>query len=672
MATLEGVRALTNADTATEEEESPGILRSFARGAIQSPANMQGTAEFMLGRPFASSPDLPGEEGLSEPEKLRGLLLQRSGIPEPTTFSGRVAEGVGQRAPLLAAGGAVGFAVGGLPGLALEIGRDVVSSTAGETARELGAGPMTQLGVEIIAAALMPKTIVRDGIKPSAAARPRAHRDARLKEIAKKYDVSVRKVRQAERAVVERLEVDPTTKRPKIEEALDLLRKSKTEFPDPSRTTTTTQALGEDAGQNFTALDKAISRSSPEVSSRIQGVRGAVKTDLIDEITGMAPTGRSGGISESAGRVIEFADAAEVRAWNAVPFDDLPITTSRPLKAAYRALAENPAERQFIPRAGRAIRDLSDEVNARDLQTIASDLKQTIRSARKPGAHPDAIQIARRAKRLLDPVQREIDSMPDPPGGLYSLARKTTKAKHALLQEDSKAYKALTEFDDPEKQVKTLLGARRNIKETRLAREILEHDKEGLSNLRASFYVHLFGDNLDELNPKRALNLLNKGNTRDVYVEVFGRDQVKHMEKVLKRFKQGITTNSGTPAAAHTTGSNLVEETIFRSTEAAVSPVQNAKAVVARKLGRFLQSNINENALVRELVVRKDPAIDLLELPRPQDINKWMAAWNSTIEAARRSANALAGRAGAAVPVAAGGALPIGTSVDAPAPRGAR
>ena len=119
-----------------------GVLEDFGIGLRRGPVGLMNLTRELQGRDTVDpNLDVAGLLPTSDAPQQR--------LPEATTPGGRIAQGVGEQvlpmallSPLAAAGGAGGATMDALLNL--------LGATAGETAREQGAGPMGQFAADVV------------------------------------------------------------------------------------------------------------------------------------------------------------------------------------------------------------------------------------------------------------------------------------------------------------------------------------------------------------------------------------------------------------------------------------------------------------------------------------------------------------------------------------------
>ncbi|GEM_PF-4971230 len=629
------------------------------RGLVQFPADVQSMAELGLGRPLGAGAEELRERLTGPRPNFQGPLLRDNSfltadILPPETFAGKFGEHIGRSLPFVAMSSPVAVAARGPVGLAFEVGSDLLAVTAGSVARASDSSEATAVGVEILTAAMTPgvavSTVSRRGAKQTARGvrRVRGRAVAEMMQdpandavdtvptetaarIAKDYGLDVEDVSKAISEAKRRMGRDPAGGERVLDRAVEEVEEVIRDFPDPDARPGTVAALGDEGNQNLSSMQKSLASNDTDFSADMDGIRKVVQADLQEQLDRLLPNGGMDGAKRNFDEIEQLLDAEEQLAWSRVLPGESIIIDTRRMKAS-ADMAENRAAGfdARVPDEVRVIRALPDQITLDQFQGIRSNALMTNRVARRGG------EVSQFKANNLDPIlkalNRELDELPEDAGSAaYRHALSVTKRNKDLLAPDSPYVVAFSEMSQSHRAVRKILGAKDPAAEARKAVGFFSNapDGEGLTNLRAVFTEHVFGDDLSRVTPRSVLVELRKN--RNVYTEVFGEEALGEFEKLVRKIQVSKRTSAGTPGAAFQTGSNVnpFVEALFSTAEAAIDPVQStARKGIRRMLERDVKSNRNVALVLREML--KDPELFVRMMKSDDDraVARWIVEWN--------------------------------------------
>lgn len=655
MASYSSVVASMKNEKAEGSEGRPGVLKSFARGLMQSPGSVEGLADFMRGRP-----NQPGivDPRISRSQESMQIGAKLSGIAPPTTYGERVAERMGISAPLAIAGAPGAGAAAGLKGVGFDVIADVVGNMFGQGAEDVGFGPTGQMIAALPAALIAPNTaagaagaVARKGsrafqsslertAKRTAAEAGEGLADvdrAALRAYAKKYGIEQKYVLEAASEWQRRFPRDPTGGTKGRDDVVAALEETNRLFPDPNLRPTTAQSIGDLGGENVAAMERSLAQNDLDFSASIAGRKKAVIEDLEKQFENMLPNGSYSRAQEASEAAWDRAKQAEREAWANVPLREIPNSLTARLKSVAASLKTKGAGRQYVPDEVGVIEDYGVSVSATELQALRSELMDTARAAKRFGASDDVRRKAMRVAPLLREVNRMIDEFPEEGGQLYKAARDLTRQNAEMFPPDSVAVSGLSQITDANKFVRGLRSSKDPVGEMSRARRIVEQEPGGSEGLERALIDELFDQELGNATPRSVLTKIRRH--RGMYEAGLGKEKLAEVEDMAKKISIASRGIAGTAAATRATASGLQPFALmFSAAEAITSPTAAASKGLGAVLGsiaRNTRTSIERNGIARELLLDTDMAIKLSKMPAPEAVPAWIKNWDKIVARSR-------------------------------------
>lgn len=652
-----------------EDQRTPGILASLARGLAKSP----------VFRVPVSDAEVPSKPGFEAPpsamtdERYEQLRRERFGPPPnhveirpPETLGERAAHRVGESLPIIAGGALLGApAVATASGmsvpaaLATEMAVGTAATGVGATVEEATGSPAAGITAELASGGMLvnPLRVTRNVRRAvvsgsEGAAQTLAERLTAKLGIPVDAETAARAASELKRKLARG--VDEPEKY--IDRSIDKLGQAIGDFDDV--TPSMGQVLSEEGGENLASLELSYARADQDYAREALGRRLDVREKLADDFEAARPKGTVGGLLDAYHEAQAEAIRAERTAWGAVPMAEIPRIDTTGLKRAVAELRGGPkASRQYIPNEASVIDEFYGAEPITEIQALRSELLDTQRAAARFGASDELRRKAKRVQPLLDAIQDELDKLPEMSGGhyraaseAYQAARRATAENRSRFSRSSSAVRALEERTDP----KSIVGAIRNAKdpagEARRIVGIVSDQEGGLDDLRSIFVDDLFGEALGDKTARAMSNAIER--KRDVYVEVFGEDGVRFLEEIVRRQRIAMTGKAGTAAQAHSTGTGqaAIDQLLSLATDAR-SPMWATASKFARYVSNKALSRDEIVTLIRMATQDIRLAKVLLELPTPAAEPAWrivfdQAANRAKTHTARVAARNTAARAG--------------------------
>jgi hypothetical protein len=653
MASYEGVLELLKKEQGPVEP--PGVVSSFKRGLYRSPADVDAMANFMRGRSGDRFSQLGS--GLTFDQSL----AEASGVPEPTTYAGRVAERLGRTAPFVAASMPAIGASAASPLLALrnEVIGDVMASMAEQGADDMGAGPGIQMAAGLAAGIVAPGSVGDDTARLSKSSRvvtesaspfSKEITDAatgKAEELAKTLNVKMASMKRASSEAKRRMSSDPFGNEQFLVKGRDKLEEAKRLFPDKRSRPSTAQILNDEPA--VVGMEAALAQVDDEMRQSLAGRRKVVVADLVTEFENLLPEGSAGGVNLRAKSAYANAKAAEQADWSAVPMAQMPTIDVRGAKRIVAALRSGPPEaRKYIPSEAKFIETMPHYASAERVQALMSELLDSQRAAREFGA---ADHLRRRAKRIgpiITELRKQFDAIPANEGGAeFRRARESTRRLHELFDPEAEGFDALANLTDGRSMIRRIKSSSDPEGEAARAVRIMDQEPGGRENLARVAIDELFDEDLGARTPRSILIDIRR--KRPVYSTILGPERLALFENLLTKAQMARNNKAGTTAAVHSTGSGIGPvDILFGAAESVAEPIQGAKKL-ARYIAKSAATDREKNAILREALYDSEYWQTLIEMPEPRAVAKWMVDWDTIVarsrarEAARsglRSANA--------------------------------
>ena len=479
MLTPEQVRNLEEQHAAASAEP-PGIGASFKRGLYRSPANVLGMADSMRRR-TSMIPGVNGPEPLAQVMD-RGQIARSGVIAEPQGLLPQAAERMGMQAPLSAGSIAASGLAGGAWAVKDAVIQDLSSNVASQYAKRKGFGLFGQAVAGIVGAMVAPTRApsfltnrfgkAAQDAAEEAPAPFRTLSDSEIDKLAKQHDVKPDDMRAVAKMVQQRIQIDPITGQPKLDELVNQLDEVARIFPNPKVRPTTAQAAGKLGGGNLVAAEDAATLADPVINSRVSGIRDAVAEDLSQRWDSLVKEGSTDGALEKFAGLKATEKVAKANAWDAVPFDELP---KRPAATIVNTLESMKNDRTLLYRnvpfdVRGMIENFGDEVTARDLQDLRARLGEIAEEGLT--ATDRSVQMSAKAARdLRKVVDDQLNQLPEDGSQAYRDAIGATNRYYELFPTESKAVKAFSKYtdrsriagevlraDDPVDEIKTAIN----------------------------------------------------------------------------------------------------------------------------------------------------------------------------------------------------------------------
>lgn len=665
MLTPEQVKKL-EAQNAAASPSSPGVLRSFERGVRTAPMfQPQYAAGSMLTeKPGFTRPNWAGSEGMTD-QRYQSLLAQRNGpdysdpnvlangIAPPTNFAERVAGRLGNDSPFLVANVAGGGAASGLNTAKNLVIQFVTSDTAAQYAQDKGYGALGQFLAGIAGG-------VAGGVaanRADSAARAIAGRltgeappvtvpqlpDQEIYDIAKKYRISKRSVREAAQTALDMFIDDPTGKNPSIEEFKRAVEASAKTFKDSGTTPTSAQLAGRLGAEDIVGRESKSALADPAFRRALGGQKMAAERFLNEQWDSLVPNGSADGLIQKASTLADDLEQSKAAAWSKVNFDEIPKTSVDPLKSTLASIDQRPAYAKFIPSE---IRDMIEqapdgEISALHLQDIKARLGGIIADGKQWNASESQRAARVAAGKLQDAVTAQLKSLPEgDANSAYRAAVKATSDYYDVFNPDSVAVKSLRDLTSGDKIASRIMGSNDPLAELEASRKVLEKTPGGMDDLKAVFAEQLTEGDIEKMSIKKALKKFTSTDGEKFYRALYG-DAYEPMRDTLKGFEWARRYQGGTPANILSTKSafpHYVEKGVGWIS----SPIQSLKRApvwFAELVAGDIKTAAQQEMLIKEALRRPPLLVQLAEIPGKNasaaEVSRFIVAWKSLVAAAK-------------------------------------
>lgn len=631
MATFEETQAAIAAMEAQNAANAPGdgsgALARFGsglqRGVLTSPADVMSLQELARGGDGSQSQD------------MQSALERFSGRPEPETFAGKVGQRIGRSAPFLAAGTAAS-AIGGAGARALlsEVAADVVGGFAGQAAEESGAGFAGQFGAEMAASVAIPGMFAKNIAE--AANDPR-----KVAALAKQYKIKEEDVLRAGHFLRNKYPVDPNAQNPDrfVDIGEENLAETRRLFPDQNVRPSLRQALGEDAGAEFAALEERLaSDPNSTFGRRLAGRKLAVRLDLEQQFDELLPEGNFGQVSSGFNDIKSQMVTKTQEAWAAVDFDEIPkIPTARLKLAAKEARKRAAGISGRVPAEASVIDDLPDVITPDQLQALRSNALLTDRIARRGG------EMAQGQAPNLDPIvkalNRELDELPASGSKAYKKALRTTREMHQTFDSRSVSVALLEDQTQGRKVVSGIRESKDPKREVEKALRILDQTPNGSDAFRRAVIEEAFDDSVDALTPRSVKRKMRQ--KKDFYMAALGADRYRKTVDILDAATIARRGRAATPAAVSSVGSGIPRtpaEMLWSGIELAEAPMQGtARGIrtIWKKVSGVAKTEPERMAIVQEALLDIEFSDVLMRLPKRGQEDVWSSKFDKLVARAR-------------------------------------
>lgn len=664
MLTPEQVRKL-EAQHAAASPASPGVLRSFERGVRTAPffQPQYSTAPTLSEKPGFTRPNWAGSEGMTDQQYQSALASRRgpdysdpnvlaNGIAPPTTFAERVAGRLGSDSPFLVANAAGGAAAGLNTAKNLVISF-ITSDAASQYAQDKGYGAVGQFvaGVAGGAAGALATT------RADSAARAIAGRltgqappvsaldlpEQEIFDIAKKYRISKRSVREAAQTARDMFIDDPTGKNPSIEEFKRTVEASAKIFKESGTTPTSAQLAGRLGAEEIVGRESKAALGDPAFRRALGGQKMATERFLNEQWESLVPNGSADGIVQKAATLADDLEQAKATAWGRVDFESIPKRPIEPLKNALSKIDERPAYAKFIPGE---IREMIEQAPDGEISALhLQDIKARLGGIIADGKQWDATEAQRAARvaaaKLQDAVTDQLKALPEgEANSAYRAAVKATSDYYDVFNPDSIAVKSLRDLTSGDKIARRIMGSNDPLAELESARKVLDKTHGGMDDLKAVFAERLTGGNVETMNAKKALQMFTSTDGEKFYRALYG-DAYEPMRDTIKAFEWARRYQGGTPSNMASTGSKL-PHFVAKGIGWVSSPLQSLKRApvwVAELVTGDIKTAAQQEMLIKEALRRPELLVQLAEIPgktaTAAEVTRWVHGWKSLVAAAK-------------------------------------
>lgn len=660
-------RELRRRKMAREREAAagPGIIGAFHRGLLTSPATTMPESQ-------AVTPGKPGFERPAWSEQMpeatyQALLKQHLhdrnavDIKAPKTSGERIAQGIGQDTPFIAAGALAAplFAPAApLMAGAAEMGLGTLGSGVSRTIEEGGGGAAAQMGGEIAATAAAPLAIPWKVAKKVAA---RSAVDgmsdmaiAAAAQQAKKHGYSTEAWLRASSELKRKFARGKKDPDKFIRKASAQLGKDIDAFGE--NTPTLAQSAGEYGGNNIASLELQYAKHDQDYAADVLGQRLEVQESLDRDFSSAKPRGNIGATREGFFDAQISANQIENEAWQKVREGDAPwVWTGNSRRSVANLDKGYPVSRKYIPEEARHIRkwDYFEKLPA--IQAVRSELLDSARAGAAFNATDLAKRRSKRVQQILEPIQRSIESLGEFDDAIgfaaadYKAAREITKHNAELFSHKSAAVDALWNLAEGGPIVRRIKGAKDSVSEVKRLKSIFKEDPEAFEGIKDAAWVDLFGEQLGDKSAKRMASEF--ATKRGFYTELYGKDGADFMVEIIRRQKVAATGKAGTAAqaAATGTGQSIIDQLVSFSGDA-----RNPAWSMATKGGRYLADKALSRGevmiLMREATKDIRLAKALLDAPTQRAEPAWRIVMDQSVNRIRSQAKKTATRGAARRP----------------------
>jgi len=574
-------------------------------------------------------------------------------IAEPQTKGERMAYGVGKQAPAILAGSMfTGPAMGlGVLGVLGEMGLGVAGATAAEATREAGGGFWAQTGADVLTSAIAPSTagaaarrVVGRTMGKASSKSAKSAVDALSKQGYKGA-----KPLDAYRAAKElRGDIATGTVRGDrfVDEARERIATARDVFeggPKPSLAA----VEGELGGANAIGREMRLAKADPHgYGSPAHGRKLEVMERVSDEFPDVRPAGGYDDAVDALAQAAEDSQTNVTRLWGAVPNDAMPQPSTARIKAAVQDLIdESEAGAKHMPSEAATIMGYGDNITARELQGLRSEVLTSIRLGNRANPTDAALRQKGRAVQILKAID-ETELAAYPPGMSAPLdeARAATAKHKDVFSMKRNAIEALTERTDPKQALQRIRSAKDAPGEARNVAALLREYEGGIEGLRATIFDDIFGSTLGEKSVRSMRSNLRNPKNRKIYEEILDPKQLEVLDNYVEKWAMASSgvTGGGGQARGTGTGYELLDLANIVKQGRTLGGLVDTFARWGFK--KVTGSSKQEMALIRLATQDIDIADVLLGIPAPEKIPAMKAIWNSAVDASLEVAETTAKR----------------------------
>lgn len=664
MASFEGAKKLASKPVEPAKgDEGLGPVGSFVRGLAQVPGDAIGTLGAAM--PFAGFPGLGGRPnpGLlaARPEgaqQAAGDLSQRlmgltGTTAEPAGFVGRVAERLGRGAPYTALAVPYLASLGGAKAVGMGIIGDVASSISSQFAADAGAGPVGQT-LAGFAGVFVPSGIP-DVVTDTARGASRFAREAaeaadfsltpaqtkELAGLASDFGMQSDEMIDAIKGWSSVFPFNPDNPRQHIEAGIEALEEARRLWPDPKLRPPVASILSEVGGANLAQLDAGLAKNTA-YNARVADLRLRVAKDLEERWDSMVPNSSGPSLNAAAKAERQRLRGVAQNLWENVPTNEMPHAKLGPIEKAADAI-ENGIEadrgllKDQIAVLTRLRARFGDSVPMSQIQGLRSDLLEIIRDGEGPFADAVARKRAGAAGRLMEPIEKYVDSLPDQGSAAYKAAREATADLHRRFSPKSNGIRAILQMEEGVAIARTIKRSPNSVAEVRRVKNAIEGQDGAIESLKMAFWDDLFDGDLTQFTPRQIRGKLR--GKRAMYAEVFGPERLQQIDDLLTMAdiaRRGVT---GTAAEARVAGSNRNAIQMFLSGGLAMAEPGTALAkatnAVSQEVNKAAKDNFWRQAVFMEFMLDGDLAERAMKIPVGRDVEQWKVSWMQALARAR-------------------------------------
>jgi hypothetical protein len=474
---------------------------------------------------------------------------------EPQGVGERYARRIGEGAGYATTFGPLAYMTGPAA-LQVEAMSALGAPIVGQTLEEAGGGGLVQAGGEMIA-----------GITPAGVAKSMASRTAR-----EAAGVAARGAGHASgplagtsRRAAERFQRtvgDPSTQ----SELLDAIEQAKSVAGEGATLPTTAQigAAAEVPGSSLATMSRALESGDQGVNAAIGARVKAARESAEGVIHESQPAGRGMDVPTRFGESADVGREAWREAYGAVPggvlgnADMITQWVSR-LKGTKKRVLEREFKNELSD-----LQALYDDfpdgiVPIEELDAIASQIKAKLRDPTATSAHKfggellDAVEDQIDAGEALTSARgarREFADVYEPRAPKRTSA-KGTKVEERLRHETAQALQKNTNL------VNSLLTAGDPVKVARQTKRALGDNAQGMEDLHAAFWEHIYGEGLTKT-PEAMRKAMSNPRLKAAYVELWGEGAWQRNKDLGLLYRASKWGNWGTAAVAQQTNSNAL------------------------------------------------------------------------------------------------------------------